>query len=66
MWFQLILFLRGFRESERIILARITGIFLANGLTSASVINRLFEEFLVTNGEPSSCDTIFFFNQNLE
>lgn len=49
---QLLLFLKGFTESERNKLAMLTGILLANGSISASILNSLFNENLVKEGEP--------------
>ncbi len=49
--FQLLLFLKGFTESERNKLAMLTGILLANGSISASILNSLFNENLVKEGE---------------
>lgn len=48
---QLLLFLKGFTESERNKLAMLTGILLANGNISASILNSLFNENLVKEGE---------------
>lgn len=48
---QLLLFLKGFTESERNKLAMLTGILLANGNLSASILNSLFNENLVKEGE---------------
>uniref|UniRef100_A0A8P4GHB6 W2 domain-containing protein n=1 Tax=Dicentrarchus labrax TaxID=13489 RepID=A0A8P4GHB6_DICLA len=47
---QLLLFLKGFTESERNKLAMLTGILLANGNISASILNSLFNENLVKEG----------------
>ncbi|XP_068612692.1 eIF5-mimic protein 2-A-like isoform X2 [Brachionichthys hirsutus] len=47
---QLLLFLKGFNESERNKLAMLTGILLANGNISASILNSLFNENLVKEG----------------
>lgn len=47
---QLLLFLKGFTESERNKLAMLTGILLANGNLSASILNSLFNENLVKEG----------------
>lgn len=49
--FQILLFLKGFTEEERRKLAIITGIIMANGLASAKVLNPIFEEHLVKEGE---------------
>lgn len=48
---QLLLFLKGFTESERNKLAMLAGILLANGNISASILNSLFNENLVKEGE---------------
>uniref|UniRef100_A0A8C5LW30 W2 domain-containing protein n=1 Tax=Leptobrachium leishanense TaxID=445787 RepID=A0A8C5LW30_9ANUR len=45
---QLLLFLKGFSESERNMLALLTGILLAKGNLSASILNSLYNENLVT------------------
>uniref|UniRef100_A0A4W5KQX7 Basic leucine zipper and W2 domains 1 n=1 Tax=Hucho hucho TaxID=62062 RepID=A0A4W5KQX7_9TELE len=47
---QLLLFLKGFTESERNKLAMLTGILLANGNISASILNSLYNENLVKEG----------------
>uniref|UniRef100_A0A665VS97 Basic leucine zipper and W2 domain-containing protein 1-A n=1 Tax=Echeneis naucrates TaxID=173247 RepID=A0A665VS97_ECHNA len=47
---QLLLFLKGFTESERNKLAMLTGILLANGNISASILCSLFNENLVKEG----------------
>uniref|UniRef100_A0A8C5MXK9 5MP1/2-like HEAT domain-containing protein n=1 Tax=Leptobrachium leishanense TaxID=445787 RepID=A0A8C5MXK9_9ANUR len=47
---QLLLFLKVFSESERNMLAMLTGILLANGNLSASILNSLYNENLVTEG----------------
>lgn len=47
----MLLFLKGFTESERNKLAMLTGILLANGNISASILNSLFNENLVKEGE---------------
>uniref|UniRef100_A0A3P9CGP3 Basic leucine zipper and W2 domains 1a n=2 Tax=Haplochromini TaxID=319058 RepID=A0A3P9CGP3_9CICH len=47
---KLLLFLKGFTESERNKLAMLTGILLANGSISASILNSLFNENLVKEG----------------
>uniref|UniRef100_A0A674NVU5 Basic leucine zipper and W2 domains 1a n=2 Tax=Takifugu rubripes TaxID=31033 RepID=A0A674NVU5_TAKRU len=47
---KLLLFLKGFTESERNKLAMLTGILLANGNLSASILNSLFNENLVKEG----------------
>lgn len=47
----MLLFLKGFTESERNKLAMLTGILLANGNLSASILNSLFNENLVKEGE---------------
>uniref|UniRef100_A0AAQ4NTI7 Basic leucine zipper and W2 domains 1a n=1 Tax=Gasterosteus aculeatus aculeatus TaxID=481459 RepID=A0AAQ4NTI7_GASAC len=50
---KLLLFLKGFTESERNKLAMLTGILLANGNISASILNSLYNENLVKEGEES-------------
>uniref|UniRef100_A0A673KK47 Basic leucine zipper and W2 domain-containing protein 1-A-like n=1 Tax=Sinocyclocheilus rhinocerous TaxID=307959 RepID=A0A673KK47_9TELE len=47
---KLLLFLKGFTESERNKLAMLTGILLANGNISASILSSLFNENLVKEG----------------
>uniref|UniRef100_W5MWZ6 Basic leucine zipper and W2 domains 1a n=2 Tax=Lepisosteidae TaxID=7915 RepID=W5MWZ6_LEPOC len=47
---KLLLFLKGFTESERNKLAMITGILLGNGNLSASILSSLFNENLVKEG----------------
>ena len=47
---QLLLFLKGFTESERNKLAMLTGILLANGNISASILSSLFNENVVKEG----------------
>lgn len=47
---QLLLFLKGFTESERNKLAMLTGILLANSNVSASILSSLFNENLVKEG----------------
>uniref|UniRef100_A0A665VS53 Basic leucine zipper and W2 domain-containing protein 1-A n=1 Tax=Echeneis naucrates TaxID=173247 RepID=A0A665VS53_ECHNA len=47
---KLLLFLKGFTESERNKLAMLTGILLANGNISASILCSLFNENLVKEG----------------
>jgi hypothetical protein len=47
---QLLLFLKGFSESERNKLAMLTGILLANGSISASILGSLFNDNLVKEG----------------
>lgn len=47
---QLLLFLKGFTESERNKLAMLTGILLANGNLSAAILSSLFNENLVKEG----------------
>uniref|UniRef100_A0A8C6WTI0 Basic leucine zipper and W2 domains 1b n=1 Tax=Neogobius melanostomus TaxID=47308 RepID=A0A8C6WTI0_9GOBI len=47
---KLLLFLKGFTESERNKLAMLTGILLANGSISASILSSLFNENLVKEG----------------
>ena len=48
---QLLLFLKGFTESERNKLAMLTGILLAKGNISASILNSLYNENIVKEGE---------------
>lgn len=52
---QLLLFLKGFTESERNKLAMLTGILLANGNISASILSSLFNENLVKEGKGHVC-----------
>uniref|UniRef100_A0A8B9LRQ6 W2 domain-containing protein n=1 Tax=Astyanax mexicanus TaxID=7994 RepID=A0A8B9LRQ6_ASTMX len=47
---QLLLFLKGFTESERNKLAMLAGILLANGNVSASILSSLYNENLVKEG----------------
>ena len=47
---KLLLFLKGFSESERNKLAMLTGVLLANGTLSASILNSLYNENLVKEG----------------
>lgn len=47
---QLLLFLKGFTESDRTKLAMLTGILLANGNISAAILSSLFNENLVKEG----------------
>ena len=49
-FWQLLLFLKGFTESERNKLAMLTGILLANGSLPASILCSLFNENLVKEG----------------
>lgn len=62
---QLLLFLKGFTESDRTKLAMLTGILLANGKISASILSSLFNENLVKEGNPLSASCVrlrvFFF-----
>lgn len=63
---QLLLFLKGFTESDRTKLAMLTGILLANGNISASILSSLFNENLVKEGTPLSAShvrlcVVFFF-----
>uniref|UniRef100_A0A3P9M1V0 Basic leucine zipper and W2 domain-containing protein 1-A n=2 Tax=Oryzias TaxID=8089 RepID=A0A3P9M1V0_ORYLA len=51
---QLLLFLKGFSESECNKLAMLTGILLANGTISASILSSLFNENLVKEGVSAS------------
>jgi len=51
---KLLLFLKGFTESERNKLAMLTGILLANGNISASILSSLFNENLVKEGVSSA------------
>uniref|UniRef100_A0A8D3DS12 W2 domain-containing protein n=1 Tax=Scophthalmus maximus TaxID=52904 RepID=A0A8D3DS12_SCOMX len=57
---QLLLFLKGFTESERNKLAMLTGILLANGNISASILSSLFNENLVKEGV-SACLAVKLF-----
>ncbi|XP_053184822.1 eIF5-mimic protein 2-A-like [Scomber japonicus] len=57
---KLLLFLKGFTESERNKLAMLTGILLANGNISASILNSLFNENLVKEGV-STCFAVKLF-----
>lgn len=61
---QLLLFLKGFTESERNKLAMLTGILLANGNLSASILSSLFNENLVKEGAflcaSWACLVVFF------
>lgn len=54
---QLLLFLKGFSESERNKLAMLTGILLANGTLNASILNSLYNENLVKEG---NCGKLFW------
>uniref|UniRef100_A0A3B5MDY2 Basic leucine zipper and W2 domains 1a n=1 Tax=Xiphophorus couchianus TaxID=32473 RepID=A0A3B5MDY2_9TELE len=51
---KLLLFLKGFTESERNKLAMLTGILLANGSISASILSSLYNENLVKEGEAAT------------
>ncbi|XP_078795788.1 eIF5-mimic protein 2-A isoform X1 [Oryzias latipes] len=51
---KLLLFLKGFSESECNKLAMLTGILLANGTISASILSSLFNENLVKEGVSAS------------
>lgn len=63
---QLLLFLKGFTESERNKLAMLTGILLANGNISASILNSLFNENLVKEGEEeTSMNVVVVFYSSL-
>uniref|UniRef100_M3ZB64 Basic leucine zipper and W2 domains 1 n=1 Tax=Nomascus leucogenys TaxID=61853 RepID=M3ZB64_NOMLE len=56
---KLLLFLKGFSESERNKLAMLTGVLLANGTLNASILNSLYNENLVKEGwslVDSECD----------
>ncbi|XP_026151308.1 basic leucine zipper and W2 domain-containing protein 1-A-like isoform X2 [Mastacembelus armatus] len=57
---KLLLFLKGFTESERNKLAMLTGILLANGSLSASILSSLFNENLVKEGV-SACFAVKLF-----
>ncbi|XP_029385962.1 basic leucine zipper and W2 domain-containing protein 1-A-like isoform X1 [Echeneis naucrates] len=57
---KLLLFLKGFTESERNKLAMLTGILLANGNLSASILSSLFNENLVKEGV-SACFAVKLF-----
>lgn len=60
---QLLLFLKGFTESERTKLAMLTGILLANGNISASILRSLFNENLVKEGTSLSVSWVCHFFQ---
>lgn len=55
---QLLLFLKGFTESDRSKLAMLTGILLANGNISASILSSLFNENLVKEGTSLSASSV--------
>uniref|UniRef100_A0A672YZH4 Basic leucine zipper and W2 domain-containing protein 1-A-like n=1 Tax=Sphaeramia orbicularis TaxID=375764 RepID=A0A672YZH4_9TELE len=57
---KLLLFLKGFTESERNKLAMLTGILLANGSISSSILGSLFNENLVKEGV-SACFAVKLF-----
>uniref|UniRef100_A0A8C3A625 Basic leucine zipper and W2 domains 1 n=1 Tax=Cyclopterus lumpus TaxID=8103 RepID=A0A8C3A625_CYCLU len=57
---QLLLFLKGFTESERNKLAMLAGILLANGNLSAAILSSLFNENLVKEGV-SACFAVKLF-----
>ncbi|KAM9709917.1 eIF5-mimic protein 2-A-like [Menidia menidia] len=57
---KLLLFLKGFTESERNKLAMLTGILLAHGNISASILSSLFNENLVKEGV-SACFAVKLF-----
>ncbi|MEQ2239847.1 Basic leucine zipper and W2 domain-containing protein 1-A [Ilyodon furcidens] len=57
---KLLLFLKGFTESERNKLAMLTGILLANGNISASILSSLFNENVVKEGV-SACFAVKLF-----
>lgn len=57
---QLLLFLKGFTESERNKLAMLTGILLANGNISASILSSLFNENLVKEGTKFSLNVLSY------
>lgn len=62
----MLLFLKGFTESERNKLAMLTGILLANGNISASILNSLFNENLVKEGEEeTSMNVVVVFYSSL-
>lgn len=48
--FQILVFLKGFKEDEQRKLATILGIIFANGFCKAQVLTALFEEHLVKEG----------------
>lgn len=58
---QLLLFLKGFTESDRTKLAMLTGILLANGNISASILSSLFNENLVKEGTSISASYMRLF-----
>lgn len=47
---KILMFQKGFSEEERLKLAKITGIILANGLCTARILSSLFEDHLVKEG----------------
>ncbi|CAH1773336.1 unnamed protein product, partial [Owenia fusiformis] len=57
---KVLMFLKGFTEEERSKLAKITGIFLANGFIPATVLNSLLEDQLVKLGLALDFTTIMF------
>lgn len=57
---KLILFLKGYHESDQRKLATITGIFLATGFCSAKVLSSLFEDHLVKDGLSLDFATVMF------
>uniref|UniRef100_A0A8C3A4Y4 Basic leucine zipper and W2 domains 1 n=1 Tax=Cyclopterus lumpus TaxID=8103 RepID=A0A8C3A4Y4_CYCLU len=59
-FWQLLLFLKGFTESERNKLAMLAGILLANGNLSAAILSSLFNENLVKEGV-SACFAVKLF-----
>lgn len=58
---QLLLFLKGFTDSERTKLAMLTGILLANGNISASILSSLYNENIVKEGTSLSASQYFQF-----
>ncbi|VDI15498.1 eIF5-mimic protein 2-like [Mytilus galloprovincialis] len=57
---KLILFLKGYHESDQRKLAIITGVFLATGFCSAKVLSNLFEDHLVKDGLSLDFATMMF------
>ena len=57
---KLILFLKGYNESDQRKLAIITGVFLATGFCSAKVLSSLFEDHLVKDGLSLDFATVMF------
>lgn len=57
---KLILFLKGYHESDQRKLAIITGVFLATGFCSAKILSSLFEDHLVKDGLSLDFATVMF------